>query len=88
MESKVPLKGVSELQGTLHRAYEKIEDEEISNGLGFFRTTGADDEEFDEWDANDLDDFPRIKDFVEDFEPYSPYDEDRILNVEFVDPHE
>ena len=27
------------------------------------------------------------KDFVEDFEPYSPYDEGWTLNVQFVDPN-
>ena len=56
--------------------------------LAFFGLEDADDEELDEWDANDLDELPLIKDFVEGFEPYSPYDEGWILNVEFVDPNE
>jgi hypothetical protein len=55
--------------------------------LAFFGLEDADDDELDEWDANDLDELPLIKDFVEGFEPYSPYDEGWILNVEFVDPN-
>ena len=30
---------------------------------------------------------PLIKDFVEGFEPYSPYDAGWTLHVEFVDPN-
>lgn len=56
--------------------------------LEFFGLEDLDDEELDEWDANDLDEIPLIKDFVEDFEPYSPYDEGWTLKVEFVDPNE
>lgn len=58
------------------------------HALAFFGLEDADDDELDEWDANDLDELPLIKDFVEDFEPYSPYDEGWILTVEFVDPNE
>lgn len=58
------------------------------HALAFFGLTDADDEELDEWDANDLDELPLIKDFVEGFEPYSPYDEGWSLYVEFVDPNE
>ena len=47
-----------------------------------------DEDELDEWDANDLEDLPLIKNFVEDFEPCSPYDSGWSLNVEFVDPNE
>jgi hypothetical protein len=57
------------------------------HALAFFGLEDADDEELDEWDANDLDELPLIKDFVEDFEQYSPYDEGWTLNVEFVDPN-
>ena len=57
------------------------------HALAFFGLEDADDDELDEWDANDLDDRPLIKDFVEGFEPYSPYDEGWTLNVEFVDPN-
>lgn len=56
------------------------------HALDFFGLTDADEDELDEWDANDLDELPLIKDFVEDFEPYSPYDEGWSLNVVFVDP--
>ena len=58
------------------------------HALEFFGLEDADDDELDEWDANDLDELPLIKDFVEDFEPYSPYDEGWDLNVRFVDPNE
>ena len=58
------------------------------HALEFFGLEDADDDELDEWDANDLDELPLIKDFVEDFEPYSPYDEGWGLNVRFVDPNE
>ena len=58
------------------------------HALAFFGLEDADDEELDEWDANDLDELPMIKDFDEDFEPYSPYDEGWDLRVLFVDPNE
>ena len=120
IDNELPLNEVPELQDALQRAYEEIEDEEISIGidngdeytmecqgmaevdpdeindliadrdphaLAFFGLEDADDDELDEWDANDLDELPLIKDFVEDFEPYSPYDEGWTLNVQFVDPN-
>jgi hypothetical protein len=55
--------------------------------LEFFGLTDADDDELDEWDANDLDELPLVKDFVEGFEPYSPFDEGYILSIEYVDPN-
>ena len=58
------------------------------HALAFFGLTEATDEELEEWDAYDLDEVPTIKDFREDFEPYSPYDEGWSLNVHFVDPSE
>ena len=118
--NKEPLNDIPELQDALQRAYEEIEDEEISMGidnedeyvmecqgllevdpeeindliadrdphaLAFFGLEDADEEELEEWDANDLDELPLIKDFVEGFEPYSPYDEGWTLNVQFVDPN-
>ena len=118
--NEIPLEDVAELQDALDRAYEEIEDMEISNGidygdeyvlecqgeiemdtlelnelvhnrdphaLEFFGLEDASDEEIEEWDADDLDEIPLIKDFQEDFEPYSPYDEGWTLNVEFVDPN-
>ena len=121
IENEIPLNEIEELEGALQRAYEEIEDEEISmsidfedeyvmecqgllevdpdeindliadrdpHALAFFGLDDADDDELDEWDANDLDELPLIKDFVEGFEPRSPYDEGWTLNVEFVDPNE
>ena len=118
--NKEPLNDIPELQDALQRAYEEIEDEEISMGidnedeyvmecqglaevdpekindliadrdphaLAFFGLEDADEEELEEGDANDLDELPLIKDFVEGFEPYSPYDEGWTLNVQFVDPN-
>ncbi len=58
------------------------------HALAFFGLENSDDDELGEWDANDLDELPLIKDFVKGFEPYSPYDEGWTLNVEFVDPNE
>ena len=58
------------------------------HALAFFGLTEATDEGLEEWDAYDLDEVPTIKDFKEDFEPYSPYDEGWSLNVHFVDPSE
>ena len=58
------------------------------HALAFFGLTDADEDEIDAWDAYDLDELPLIKDFVEDFELYSPYDEGWDLIVEFVDPNE
>jgi hypothetical protein len=120
INNELPLNEIPELQDALQRAYEEIEDEEISMGidngdeytmecqgeaevdadeinelvanrdphaLEFFGLTEADDDELDEWDAYDLDELPLIKDFVEDFEPYSPYDAGWTLHVEFVDPN-
>ena len=119
--NQIPLNEVLELQDALQRAYEEIEEEEISMGidngdeyvlecqgeaemdpyelndliadrdphaLEFFGLSDADEDELDEWDANDLVELPLIKDFVEGFEPYSPYDEGWSLYVEFVDPNE
>ena len=56
-----------------------------SHALAFFGLTEATDEVLEEWDAYDLDKIPCIKDFKEDFEPYSPYDEGWSLNIQFVD---
>ena len=80
-----------ECQGVAEVDPDEINDliaDRAPHALAFFGLEDADDNELDEWDANDLDEFPLIKDFVEGFEPYSPYDEGWILNVEFVDPNE
>jgi hypothetical protein len=58
------------------------------HALVFFGLTNATDEELEKWDAYDLNEVPTIKDFCEDFEPYSPYDEGWSLTVAFVDPNE
>lgn len=58
------------------------------HALTFFGLTDADEEELSEWDANDLDELPLIKDFEENFEPRSPFDYGWTLHVEFVDPNE
>ena len=59
-----------------------------THALEFFGLTDADEDELDDWDANNLDELPLIKDFVEGFEPYSPFEEGWSLNIEFVDPNE
>lgn len=81
---------VMECQGEAEVDPDEINDliaDRDPHALAFFGLEDADDDELDEWDANDLDELPLIKDFVEGFEPYSPYDEGWILNVEFVDPN-
>lgn len=57
------------------------------DALAFFGLVGLSDEELDEWDADELEEIPTIAEFHKDFEPYSPYDEGWILQVEFVDPN-
>lgn len=56
------------------------------HALEFFGLTEADEEELEEWDAHDLDKLPLRCDFEEGFEPYSPFDEGWILNVQFPIP--
>lgn len=58
------------------------------HALEFFGLTEADEEELEEWDAHDLDELPLRCDFEEGFEPYSPFDEGWILNVQFPVPGE
>ncbi|MCF0123291.1 MAG: hypothetical protein HUJ67_04170 [Ruminiclostridium sp.] len=60
-------------------------DERDPHALAFFGLTDLSEEELDEWDADDLDELPLNGDFVEDFEPYSPFDEGYGLNVQFVE---
>lgn len=82
---------VLECQGEIEMDPEELNSlvaERDPHTLAFFGLTDADDEELEEWDANDLDELPLIKDFVEDFEPESPYDQGWDLNVYFVDPNE
>ena len=80
---------VMECQGLAEVDPEEINDliaARDPHALAFFGLEDADDDELEEWDANDLDELPLIKDFVEGFVPYSPYDEGWSLIVEFVDP--
>lgn len=82
---------VMECQGETEVDPEEINDlvaNRDPHTLAFFSLEDCDEDELDDWDANDLDDLPLIKDFVKDFEPYSPYSEGWILKVEFVDPNE
>ena len=79
---------VMECQGEAEMDPEELNDLVAArdpHALSFFGLDDADEDELDEWDANDLDEIPLIKDFVEDFEPYSPYDEGWFLDVEFVE---
>lgn len=80
-----------ECQGTMAMDPDEINDliaDRDLHALAFFGLDEADDDEIDEWDANDLDELPLIKDFVEDFEPSSPFDSGWSLVVEFVDPND
>ena len=51
------------------------------HAIAFFGLDDLSEEELDEWDANELDELPLIKDFVEDFVPESPFDNGWTLNV-------
>lgn len=51
--------------------------------LEYFGLTDMTDEELENWDANDLDELPDVRDFEENFEPSSPYSAGWILNIEF-----
>lgn len=57
------------------------------HAIEFFGLEDLSDEELEEWDANDLDELPRIADFEEDFEPESPFDCGWTLNLWFDDEY-
>ena len=57
------------------------------HAIAFFGLEDLSDEELEDWDANDLDELPTIADFVEDFEPESPFDCGWTLNVSFADEY-
>ena len=59
-----------------------------AHAIAFFGLEGLSQEELEEWDANDLDELPLIKDFVEDFVPESPFDNGWTLNVWIPEPDE
>ena len=56
--------------------------------LEFFGLTDASEDELDKWDANNLEELPLVRDFDEDFEEESPFDEGWSISLEFVDPNE
>ena len=77
-----------ECQGLAHVNPDDINDlvaERDEHALDFFGLIGCEEEEIDAWDANNLseNELPLIKDFVEGFQPYSPYDEGWIMHVRF-----
>ena len=59
-----------------------------AHAIAFFGLGNLSQEELEEWDANDLDELPLIKDFVEDFTPESPFDNGWTLNVWIPEPDE
>lgn len=82
---------VMECQGETEVDPDEINDliaDRDPHALEYFGLTDADEDTLDEWDANDLDELPLIKDFDENFEPYSPFDDGWTLNVQFVEPDE
>lgn len=82
---------VMECQGELEMDCDELNDlvdNRNPHALAFFGLTDATEDELENWDAYDLDEVPLIKDFVEGFEPSSPYDAGWTLVVEFVDPNE
>ena len=82
---------VQECQGEVEMDAVELNDlvhKRDAHALEFFGLTNADDDIIKKWDARTLSERPLIKDFVENFEPTSPYDHGWYLNVEFVDPNE
>lgn len=82
---------VLECQGLIEMDPDELNDlvaNRDPKALAFFGLTDASDEELEEWDANDLDELPKLCDFDPDFEPESPYDHGWDLSVEFVEPTE
>ena len=81
---------VRECQGEIPMDADELNDlvaARDAHALEFFGLTGADEDEIDAWDAYDLDELPYINEFVENFEPYSPFSEGWDLIVEYVDPN-
>ncbi len=74
--------------------YAKVDPDEINDlvqsgdehAIKYFKLDRLNPEELEEWDANDLENLPKIADFNEDFEPESPFDNGWKLNVWFFDP--
>ena len=81
------LEYILESQGLLEMDADELNDLVANRdpyALAFFKLTDTSEEKLDEWDANNLDELPLVKDFDEDFEPYCPF----FVNVHFVDPNE
>ena len=55
------------------------------HAIEFFQLGNLSDEELEEWDANDLEELPLVKDFKEGFKPESPFDGGWRLLVKFPD---
>jgi len=55
------------------------------HAMEFFDLQDLTEDELEEWDANDLDELPLVRDFDKDFVPCSPFDNGWILRVEFVE---
>ncbi len=51
------------------------------HAIKFFGLENLSEDELQEWDANELDELPKMKDFDEDFEPCSPFDQGWSLVV-------
>ena len=58
------------------------------HALAFFGLEGADEDEIDEWDPDELYEYPLVRDFYEDFEPASPFEEGRNLCVRLPGKYE
>lgn len=56
--------------------------------IEYFGLGNMSEEELEDWDANDLEELPLIRDFKEDFEPGSPFDYGWSLNVVLPDVSE
>ena len=58
------------------------------HAIEFFGLEDLSEDELQEWDANELDKLPKVKDFDEDFEPCSPFDQgwDLVIEEAEVEP--
>ena len=60
--------------------------EKDPHAIEYFELQNLSDEELAKWDARNLDELPQVRDFDQDFEPYSPFDQGWTLNVEIDEP--
>lgn len=80
-----------ECQGILPVDPDEINDMVASgdeHAIAYFGLEELSQEQLEEWNANNLDELPLIKDFNESFEPFSPFELGWTLKVEFADPNE